>query len=331
MNIKVKDLRIFNKLSVHIKASGITPSSDCIKFGDGAIIKNANSAFVSYDCPDANEGVLVDEHILWSLVNATLSEFINITTKDNKTILSDGRDKIPFTSVPANDYNNLPVYEGDKKPVSPEFLTYLGRCAGSCSPYKTPANLYMYVHVGDNAICSGNGFMGVYFPIEEDYKMVIEASVATIVSKNSFTSMAESKSHYFFFGDKVMMGFSKQEIGWADLKKIIIGGDKRTFSIGATDILSFNSLAMSLSKDFGIVTMSTGKFEMEDTVREISQSRPADGITLPEPFSYNADNMNKIVSALDVEDLDFYVGERNYWIKSIETNAIAIIIKIHKQ
>ena len=330
MNVKTNDLRKFQKLSSHIKASGILPSSDCIKFGDGAIIKNAHSSFVSYDCQDSNESMLVDEHALWGLVNATSSDFINIVLKGPKVILSDGRDKIPVPAVSIKEYGELPAYDGDKKDISIEFLQSLGRAAEVCSAPQQIANLYMYVHIGENAICAGNGFMGVYFPIEEDYKMVIEKKVANTLSKFSFTSFAESQGHHFFFGDGMFMGFSKQEIGWADLKRVLSGGKDRTFSIAASDILSYNSLAMYLSKDFGMVTMKTGEFEMDDTIREISHSRPADGIVLPEPFTYNAENMNKCVSALGVEELDFYVCEKAYYIKSTETKATAIIQKIYK-
>lgn len=330
MNIKTIDLKQFQKLSSHVKASGITPSSDCIKFGNGAIIKNAHSAFVSFDCEDSNENILVDEHALMGLVNATSSEFINIFLKGPKVILSDGRDKIPVPSVSIKDYSELPAYQGDKKGISVGFLESLGRAAGVCSAPQQIGNLYMYVHVGEDAICAGNGFMGVHFPIEEDYKMVIEKKIAATLSKFSFTAFAESQGHHFFFGDGFFMGFSKQEIGWADLKKVLSGGKERTFSIAASDILSYNSLAMYLSKDFGMVTMKNGEFEMDDTIREISHSRPAAGITLPEPFTYNAENMNKIVSALGVEELDFYVGDRAYYIKSTETKATAIIQKIHK-
>jgi hypothetical protein len=330
MNIPVKELKKFSKLSSHIVASGITPSSKCIKFGGGTIIKNAHHSFVMYDCEASNENILVDENDLWALVNGTASDFINITSKGGKVILSDGKYKMPLPVVPLNNYNELPIPEGERLNMSHEFLSSLGRSAGACGPSVTPANLYMYVHIGDGAICSGNGFMGVCFPVEEDYKMVIEAKIAAIVSKNSFTQMAESKGHYFFYADNYVMGFSKQEIGWFNMKKALNGGDTRTFTIGATDVLSFNSLAMSLSKDFGIITMSTGKIEMDDTVKEKSLSIPADAITVPEPFSYNAENMNKVVSALDVEELDFYHTDKAYFIKSTETKATAIIAKIHK-
>lgn len=328
MNIKLSDLKTFQKLSGHIKASGITPSSECIKFGEGAIIKNVHHAFVSFDCVDSTENILVNEHILWSLVNATSSEFINISSKGNKTTISDGRDKIPFPFVDVKNYSELPVSKEDKKSVSPEFIIFLGRAAGACGPVTQIASWLMYVHIGDSGICAGNGYMGVCFPVEEDYKMVIEAKIASIISKYPFTQIAESEGHYFFYAEKFMMGFSKQEIGWFNLKAMLNGGTERTFSISATDLLSFNSLALSLSKEFGTTTMSTGKFEMNDTVRQICHTRPYESITLPEAFSYNAENMNKAVMALDVEDLDFYHTEKAYYIKSTETKATAIIAKI---
>jgi hypothetical protein len=330
MNIKVSDLKKFQRLSSHIKPNGILPASNCIKFGDGKMVKNAHSAFVSYDCPSSTESVLVDEHGLNSVLSNTASEFVNIAMKGKKLVVSDSRDNIPFPTFEEKEYNPPPNPEEEIKPISPEFLEALGRCAETCQPRKDPSNLYMFVHVGKKMIAAGNGFMGVCFPIEEDYTMVIERGVAALISKHEFTEMSESQGHYFFYGDGITMGFSKQEIGFAEMGKMMNGGTERTFTISASDVLSFNSLALSLCKDWSIVTMHTGRFEMTDSRSEYAPTRPAEQLKLPEPFNYNADNMNQVIKALGVEELDFYHSERAYFIKSTDTKATAIIAKISK-
>lgn len=330
MNIKVVDLKRFQKLSAHIRPAGITPASSCIKFGGGAMIKNANSAFISYDCPDATEEVLVNENVLNSVLSNTVSDFINISEKGGKLILSDTRDTIPCGIIPYKEFHDPTFDDSKRKPISGEFLDALRRAAGTCMPYKQTPNLYMFVHVGNKMITAGNGFMGVTFPIVEDYTMVLEKSIALLVSGNDITASSETQGHYFFYSDKFVMGFSKQEIGFCDMGKKMQGGDKLTFSVSSSDISSFNSLALSLCKDWSIVTMDTGKFEMVDHRIDSAPTRPMPQLKLTEPFHYNAENMNQIISAMGVDALDFYHSDNAYFIKSTETKASAIIAKMSR-
>lgn len=331
MNIKVSDLRSFAKLSSHIKGSGILPSSNCIKFGGGTIVKNVSSAFVSQNCADSTEEVLVDETVLWPLVNQTYSEFINIVVKGNKTLISDGQEKIQTPLVDMKEFNRLPIPESERVFISRTFLDSLGKASEACVPIAVPANLYMYLHVGYNSICAGNGFMAVHFPIEEELTMVLEKKVGQLLANLNVAEFAQSKSHYFFYGSEMFVGFSKQEIGYFDMKKLLTGGDKVSFSLSSTDLLSFNRLSMSLSvKGSAVVTISDKKIEMYDAVKEISQSRDMEGVKLSEPFSFKPENMNMAILPMDVETLDFYDGKGLYYIKSPDTSATAIIAKISK-
>lgn len=331
MNIPVNILRKFYKTSAHIRPTGVTPASNCIKLGNGTLIKNANSAFISYDCPEATEEVLIDEHVLNGLLSNTYSDFINISVQKGKVVLSDTVTKIPTGIIPVKEFNDPSVSEGEKKNISLFFLEALRKCSEVCKPYKSSdTDLYMFVHIGKNMIASGNGYMGVVFPIDEDYTMVLEKSVARLVSGNNITATSESQGHYFFYSDNFTMGFSKQEIGFCEMGKMMRGGDNLTFSVSSSDILSFNSLALSLCKDYSIVTMHKGKLEMIDSRIDSAPVREITSIFPPEPFHYNAENMNQVVSAFGVETLDFYHSERAYFIKSPDSKATAIIAKISK-
>lgn len=331
MNIRTADLRKFQKFSSHIKPNGIAPASDCIRFGDGVMTKNAYSAFVTYHCPDSTEDLLVEEHVINSLLGTTSADFFNITVKGDKVIVSDGRDKVQFGFINLDAYTNPPSVPSEKTEISKEFLGFLGRAAEVCAAPKDPSTVYMFVHVGDNMMAAGNGWMGVVFPIEEDLKMVIAKHTAMLVSKQDFITVGETTGHYFFFNESVTMGFSKQEIGYSEMGKLMRGEkEKITFTISATDVLSFNSLALSLCKDWAIVSMREGQFEMTDSRFEYNPTRPAEQLKLAEPFHYNADNMNLIIKSLGVEELDFCESKNAYFIRSTETTATAIIAKNSK-
>lgn len=333
MNIKVSDLKKFQTLSSHIQSTGILPASDCIRFGGGAIIKNALSSFISYECSDSNEDILVDEFVLYGLLGNTRSEFINISVKGGKVLLSDGLSKIPVSPVDIKIFPELPTAETKKQELTADFLSTLGKLSDACAEKKAATSLYMFVHVGENMMAAGNGWMGVCFPIDEGYKMVIERNVAKFIAKQKVYAWAESEGHHFFYGHEgIFFGFSKSEIGFSSMGSKMNGGDERAFTISASDVISFNSLAISLSteKDITLATMAPGQFEMENTTREIPCVRPYEGLKVPEPWHYNPKYMNSALAAFGAEELDFYPSKNAYFIKSTETKATAIIAKMSK-
>lgn len=330
MNIKVSNLKKFQKLSSHIRPAGITPASSCIKFCDGKLIKNANSAFIEYDCQDATDNVLVDENVLNSLLKNTISDIISISVIDKKLILSDGRDKISSGIIPVKEFVDPIMDKSKRRPISNDFLDSLRRSSGACMPYKSQSSLYMFVHIGGKLMAAGNGFMGVCFPIEEDYTMVLEKSVAALVANYEIVSTSETSGHYFFYAENFTLGFSKQEIGFCEMGKMMQCNNKITFTISACDITSFNSLALSLCKDYSIVTIDSGKLEMIDFRIDSAPIREIPGLKLPEPFHYNAEFMNQLITAFGVETLDFHYSEKAYFIKSPDSKASAIIAKISK-
>lgn len=329
MNIKTSDLRKFQKLASNIKSVGIMPIADYLKFGGGKIVKTAFSSFIEYDCKDADEDVLVDEQALNSLVSITPSEFINITSKGNKTTISDTRDKIPFQVAAVKDFPLIPTPESEKFDLSPEFLEAIGMAANFSDNMGTIPHYYMYLHIGEGAICAGDGIFGFYSPIKEDFKLVLEKRIAQLISKHNTQQFARSDRYFFFYSPGVTMGFSQQEMGWADLRKFLIGGDKLTFTVSASDIGSYCSLAMQLAEKC-VVTISTGKFEMYDMLRDRGVDRAAENLVLPEPFTFNPSKMNTLIAALGVDELDFYDGKGLYYIKNQELKSIAIIAKSHK-
>jgi len=329
MNIKVSDLRRFQKLASNIKSNSILPIYDYLKFGGGKIVKSVGHAFLEFSCKDADEYILVEEHDLNSLLNQTPSEFINISIKGGKTVLDDSRDKIPFQTKSAKEFPETPVPSSERHDLSPEFLEVLGMAANFSENYKATAHYYMYVHVGEKTVCSGDGIFGFYSPVAEDFKMVIEKRIAQFVSKCNTQAFAQSDNFYFFYTPEAVMGFSQQVIGWADLRKYLIGGDKLTFSASASDIGSYCALSMQIAEK-SVVTMQTGKFEMYDMLRDKGVERPAENLKLPESFSFDPSRMSRLISALGVEELDFYDGKGLYYVKSSEINSSAIIAKIHK-
>lgn len=330
MNIKVSDLKKFQKLSSNIKPAGVLPILDHIRFGDGTITKTALSSFIVYNCKEATDVVLVDEKMLYNLLAITQSEFINIVVKKDKTIISDTRDNPHFQTQKPDQYPAIPKAPSDKIELSSDFLSTLGQASFFSDNMKEIPKMYDYVMVGENAICSGDGFIGFYCPIGENIKAIIEKKIALFISKLPIKSFASGESYYFFFMEDAVVGFSIQQIGFADWRKFMQGGEKITFSASSSDLMSFNSFAIQ-SVENPVVTMTNGKIEMNDILFDKGNDRKMENITLEGDFSYDPNRMNRLLTAIEGEELDFYEGKGLYYIKSSETKATTIIAKINKQ
>jgi hypothetical protein len=329
MNIKVADLKKFQKLSANIKSAGVLPILDYIKFGGGTITKTALSSFIVYDCGEATDSVLVDEKQLYSLLNITHSEFINIKVIRDKTFISDSLDTLHFQTQKVIEYPAIPEPETDKSEISKDFLSAMGQASFFSDNMGPIPKMYDYVMIGENAICSGDGFIGFHHPVAEDIRAVIEKKISASLSKLPIKAFSKGESYYFFFMGDAIMGFSIQQIGFADWRKFMQGGDKITFSASSSDLMSFNSLSIQNSEN-PMVSMTTGRIEMTDILFNKGNDRPMENLTPNGEFTYDPARMNRVLTAIECEELDFYDGKGMYYIKSSDTKATAIIAKINK-
>ena len=329
MELKVSDLKRFQKASKHIQSNGVLPIHNYLKFEPGKITKIVTGAFVEFPCQGIDEPVLVDEKMLNNLLNITNSPIITISNNKAKVIMSDGKDKPFFPIQNVKEFSETPVSDSKKQLISAEFLEGLGMAAEVAKNMEVIPHYLMYVLVGNKSICGGDGFMAIHYPIEETVEIVLEKKIAHFISREQIFSFAFSDNHYFFHtSDDVIFGFSRQSLGYTDLSPIILGGEKKlTFSATASDISSFNSYAMQSSKEC-YVTIDNKRMYWSDDAIGIGNDRDMDNLTIQDSFTYVPAKMNAIISALDCEELDFYDGLGLFYIKSSETKASAIVAKI---
>ncbi len=330
MNIPVSQLKRFQKISSHVKGSNIIPIHHYLRFGGGKIIKNVNTSFVEYSLTESDEHLLVDENDLYSLLNNTSASFISITLNKGKIELTDGRDTFKLQSPSVKEFNLPPVIQDGKQvELSSSFMEAISQASGFAQFIKDMPTYYGYVHVGEKTVCSGDGIIAFHCPIEEDFKVAIDNKIARVISSYSFHSFQNSDNYYHFYNDEVLFGFAKSEIGWFDIRRLFQQKRDYSFTLDAYDLTSFNSIALSLSKT-GHVTISDGKFEMDDNMLDKHHERNVDNVKVPEPFTYNPERMNTIISGLDVESLDFSDSQPAYYISSKDSKATAVIAKISK-
>ena len=330
MNIKVSDLKKFKTYSSHVEGNGVLPIQNCLKFGKGMIQKEVTSSFIKFDCPEAKEEILVDEKVLYCLVNATASDVISITHKNGKTIISDKLDTIPMPVPEVSLFVDIATEDMEKIPLSSEFLDALGSAARVCNAMGNIPDKYMYVMVGNKCVTGISISYGYCRIIEEDVVMSLEKKTAIFLSRSNASACSVTESHYIFYTESATIGFAKHVIGYGDFgKSLRADPGELTFTASNSDIQSFNSLAISLAPNPEVTLTTKGTLEMYDSEKEISQDRSIN-IKALEDFRYLPSYMNSVLSALGDEELDFYQKPNMLIIKSKDTNATAAIGKIQK-
>ncbi len=330
MNIPVNKLKKFQKLASNIKTNGILPIYGYLRFGGGCICKNVGTSFIEYNLEEADEEILVDEHDLFSLLNHTSSSFISITLKKGKVELNDGRDKLLLNTVKYSDFNAPDSKKKEPLAVSAEFMDAVSKASHFAVPVKDMPTYYAYVHIGENTVCAGDGHMIFHCPVEEDLSIVLEGKIAQFVAKQGVTAFADTGNYHLFFTLDAVLGFAKSELNWFNIKKVFERPREYSFTLDVSDITSFNSLSLQLTRD-PMVTISNGKFEMNDMLLDKSYERAAENIKVKEPFSYSPEKMNIAVNGLDCQEIDFSDGGPCYFLSNKDVKATTIIAKITKQ
>lgn len=329
MNIPVNQLKKFQKLASNIKSNGILPIHGYLKFGGGAICKNVGSAFVKYTLPEAGEEILVDEHDLFSMLNHTSSSFISITLKKGKVELNDGKDKVILQEAKYNTFHFPELKDIEETAISSEFMDAVLKASNFAQVVKDMPTYYAYVHIAENTVCAGDGLMIFHCPVEENISLVLEGRIAQFVAKQGITSFAHSGNYHLFITPEATLGFAKSDIGWFNIKRVFERSREYSFSIGASDILSFNSLSMQLTRD-PMITISDGKIEMNDMLLDKYHERELEGIKIKEPFTFNPEKMNVALNGLGCEEIDFSDGGPCYFLSNKHVKATTIIAKIKK-
>lgn len=293
------------------------------------ICKNVSSSFIKFDMDGSDEELLVNEQDLYSLLNATSSSFINITKNKGKIELTDGKDRFLLQSPPVTDFNMPTIPDSETTTVSGAFLNAVSSASAFTQFIKDMPTYYGFIHIGEGSVCAGDGIIIYHCPVEENIKLVLEGSIAKFLSKLDIQSIGIADNYYYFLTNDCTIGIAKPSEGWFDIRKVFKNKREYSFTGSSSDIVSFNTLSLQLSKT-ALVTLSNGKFEMTDMLFDKYHERIAENIKIESPFSYNPDRMNTVINGLDCEEIEFHDAAGCYFLSSKDTKATTIIAKINK-
>jgi hypothetical protein len=329
MNISLSELKTFERLSSSIKGNNILPVLDYVKMGDGKIIKSALHAFVKFDCPSADTGMLINEHLLSVKVEKSSGQFLNITKKANKVTLTDSITPTTFQVPDLKTFPVIPEPTSERFDISENFMRVL-RLAQNFPLNPDAQNLswMSFIMVGNGHICASDGHAFFMEPVEEEFEIVLDKKHAQAISKLPIKAYAYSDSYMFFYTDNSVIGFSRQEIGYSNIVCYgNINGSKMEFVGSANDFQNFNDECAQSSKE-PWVSIKKGGISMNDSKRDIRLERSMENVTPSVEFTYNANTMNRLLTAVEGDEIEFYKGKDWYWIKSPTQKSTMLLMRL---
>ena len=329
MNISTASLREFQKLSANVKGNNVLPITNYLKFEPGKITKTALTSFVTFDCPEVDEEILVSEKHLYDLLSVSSSTFINISKKGTTIHMTDGHKRMNFE---AEEFKLFPQIQGptkDRVELSDNFVQALYMASYFPIPFKEVMAVYNLVMVGNKTICAGDGVIVFRHTIDENVEpIVLEKSIAASISKLPLTGFAFGENYHFFYTSKAVFGFSVPEVGYVDMNKFFtLNGQKPNFSLSANDLMSFNTMAMRTAED-AFVHAENGRLSLKSTLTNVPLDEPMEALTVTEPFNYHPEKMNRLLTAIKSDVMYFYEGDRMYYVKNNDERICSLIMKI---
>ena len=331
MNIKVSDLKMLQKLTSGLKSNNILPIYDYLRFDKGTITKISSGSFIVFDCEDSDETILVDEKLLYVKVANTSAPMINITQKGNKVTITDGITPTHFQKQNIKEWPEMPDYGNEKIELSSDFNAALQKSLFFPVHSEEIPSLRSFLMIGNNHFCASDAGILFYEEISENIELVIQTKSAEVLSKTTLFKCSTNDNWMFFWANRVVIGFQKQEIKFTDMRRFKMPEEIKLEFVGSkADFFSFNSECIGSSK-YPFVTIKTGVLSFDDTGLDIQLDRKLDYLTPSEIFTYNAAHMNRLLNSFNGDELEFYRGSTWYWIKSPDEAHVTVINRLVPQ
>jgi hypothetical protein len=316
MKIKTAELRKFKSNSSFIKQNSILPILGYLKFDGGTVTKTNLNSFIIQGI-DFKGSFLVDENILMNFLNFTNSETIDISVKENRVIISDGKTKV---SSPTDDVNVFPTTSSsvdEKVPVSNEVFCAIRVASNFVDALDLP-DIRSHVFVGEKSIAGCNAFIGYVENFKDKLpKMVLSKEVATVIGKFNEADFSENETYVFFETNNCMYGFVKPTYPHADLSRVSQYDSKgKSLIVDKEEVLSFTDMCISSTKTKGLLaTMSvkSGKMnlEMKDADFQVDVNKTFDvNGTMEGVFNFNPELMSRMLKNIPETEVSLYPSDK---------------------
>jgi hypothetical protein len=328
MNIHKSELFACQKLFSPLTRHNALPVLDYVRFGGGKIVKSVLSAFVELKCKEADTEMLVDEKLLNVKIGNAQSDFLNFSKKSNKVTITDSVTPTSFQVPDVKEFPALPEPTSEKYSISANFMKVLEKAQYFPLKLDVIPDWKSFIMIGNGHVCASDGHAFFMEPIDEEFEIVLDKRSAQIICKLPIKEYAFSDSYMFFYTENATIGFSKQEIKYINIIKYgQINGSPMEFVASANDFQKFNEECIQSTK-FPFVTVTDGKISLHDIDLDISLERVLESVKPSSYFNYNAETMNRILTVVEGDEIQFFKGERWYWIKCPDQKSTMLLMQL---
>jgi hypothetical protein len=323
MKLRTADLKSFKSNSAGIKANTILPILSYLKFEKNKVTKNALNSFIIQDMPGATD-MLVDEKTLWSLVDKTKSETIDITQKDGRVTITDGTYK-PVTATDSID--TYPVAQAPED----KWINVSGLLADikTSSAFVDNGPIEMnrsFIYIGRNRISATDANIMYYKQIEFEKEIILRKETALTISRFNNAEFSDSDSYHFFKTGTCIYGFSKPEATFFDMSVVIVKDYNKlpSLTVDKSPIIEFNEMCqsmcpakfwlaqMTIKKDSVGLYFNDTDFEQENDVMVSAEVNKEHDV-----FKYNCVLLNQLLKNLPDQLLTLYRYKSMYFVEGL--------------
>lgn len=274
MKIKTKDLQQFLIASAYMSEDKQLPAYAYTLWKGNTLSRcNEGSFCQGTSSMAASKPILLETALLQKYVADTITDFIDISEKGLKVVLSNGKTPISFISIEADLFPAMPKHKGAWADISP-MLSSIGvaRAFIKTQDKSGVVDNFCFVHVkstngvlpdgvtagdeGANVIgntyifgCDNSSFYGDVFP-QTGMNILISQEACKLLSSVSECQHSASDSHDFYKSGEMVFGFTKTECKTPDIHRWYDAckAPGKEHELNRNELQSFCDLAAFLKK-----------------------------------------------------------------------------------
>lgn len=311
MKLQISQLRQFRAAAQGIKQNNLLPILSYLKFDNGTITKNSLDSFVQMKA-DFKGSMLIDERALYTFMDFTDADTIDVTAKGASLTITDGKTKkiaptddikvFPSTSMPASDAVEL----------NTEILQTV-KTALSFTDENGANEFSKYVFIGNGLIGATNNFIAYTKPCGTLPDIVIGKDAAVVIVKYPSVIFSENDTYQFYEIGDFKYGFCKTETPMINLTPHSKLPDIDRTDVNKYPIIKFCDMCVSDCPSRVVVAeFLGGVMQMNDAAYAINNTSPMDVVI--EDFTFNPGLMSKLLKSVPGDTLQFVKSGAKYYI-----------------
>lgn len=310
MKLQTKQLKKFKSIAGSMTQNKLLPILSYLKFDKGEITKNNLESFMVMNA-EFEGSCLIDEKILYSFIESTNAEEIDVAIKDKSVIISHGKEKMISPTEPVINFPISSISEGKEIELSYDVIRAINVASNFTMEGVMPYS--QCVFVGKGLIAATTGYIAYTEKVDKELpEIVIEKNAATLIKNFESVLFSQNDRCQFYSNHVFKFGFIKKETKFLDMNPFAIVPDEESVEINKSEIIKFcDTCINSTTGRIVVANIVEDKLSMADGGFGIEYEKPL-SVKLPN-FTFNPTTMSKMLKSIPDEKVNFIRSkDKNY-------------------